>query len=163
MDYLPKALNPVGSVNGKTLREESAEPVFVLCMGRSGSTLLRFLLDSHPDLACPPETSLPSLCAQLATVWSLIEGAPLSANRGDEPPVIPAAAITGIRHTMDEMVGSYLQRRGRKRYCDKSLGTARFAELLLRVYPQAKFLCLYRHPMGVIASGIEACPWGLNG
>jgi hypothetical protein len=141
----------------------SAAPVFVLCGGRSGSTLLRFLLDAHPDLACPPETNLPALCAQLATVWSLIEGAPLSAERGDEPPVIPDAAIAGIRHTMDLMVGSYLTRRGKRRYCDKSLGTARFAGLIQRVYPEAKFLCLYRHPMDVIASGIEACPWGLNG
>jgi len=140
-----------------------ADPVFVLCNGRSGSTLLRFLLDAHPDLACPPETNLPALCAQLATVWSLIEGAPLSVNRGDEPPEIPDAAIAGIRDTMDRMVGSYLVRRGKKRYCDKSLGTARFAELLLRVYPEARFLCLYRHPMDVIASGVEACPWGLNG
>jgi protein-tyrosine sulfotransferase len=140
-----------------------ADPVFVLCNGRSGSTLLRFLLDAHPDLACPPETNLPDLCAQLATVWSLIEGAPLSLNRGDEPPEIPDAAISGIRQTMDRMVGSYLARRGKKRYCDKSLGTAPFAELLLRVYPEAKFLCLYRHPMDVIASAIEACPWGLNG
>lgn len=31
-----------------------ADPVFVLCNGRSGSTLLRFLLDAHPDLACRP-------------------------------------------------------------------------------------------------------------
>jgi Sulfotransferase family len=138
-------------------------PVFVLCNGRSGSTLLRFLLDAHPDLACPPETNLPAMAGQLATVWSLIEGAPLSAERGDEPPMIPDAAITGVRRTMDEMIASYLARRGKKRYCDKSLGTARFAELLLRVYPEAKFLCLYRHPMDVIASGIEACPWGLNG
>jgi Sulfotransferase family len=140
-----------------------ADPVFVLCNGRSGSTLLRFVLDAHPDLACPPETNLPQLCAQLATVWSLIEGAPLSANRGDEPPEIPEAAITGVRETMDRMVGSYLARRGKKRYCDKSLGTARYAPLLRRVYPQARFICLYRHPMDVIASGAEACPWGLNG
>jgi len=139
------------------------DPVFVLCNGRSGSTLLRFLLDAHPDLACPPETNLPGLCVQLATVWSLIEGAPLSANRGDEPPVIPDAAIAGVRETMDRMVGSYLIRRGKKRYCDKSLGTAGLAELLLRVYPEAKFICLYRHPMDVIASGLEACPFGLNG
>jgi hypothetical protein len=140
-----------------------ADPVFVLCSGRSGSTLLRFLLDAHPELACPPETNVPALCAQLATVWSLIEGAPLSANRGDEPPVIPDTAIAGIRATMNMMVGSYLERRGKKRYCDKSLGTARFADLLQRVYPEARFLCLYRHPMDVIASGMEACPWGLNG
>ena len=140
-----------------------ADPVFVLCNGRSGSTLLRFLLDAHPDLACPPETNLPALCTQLATVWSLIEGAPLSQNRGDEPPVIPEAAIAGTRSTMDTMIGSYLQRREKKRYCDKSLGTARFAELLVRVYPETRFICLYRHPMDVIASGVEACPWGLTG
>jgi protein-tyrosine sulfotransferase len=139
------------------------DPVFVLCNGRSGSTLLRFLLDAHPDLACPPETNLPALCGQLATVWSLIAGAPLSANRGDEPPEIPDAAIAGVRETMDRMVGSYLERRGKKRYCDKSLGTARYAELISRVYPDASFICLYRHPMDVIASGAEACPWGLHG
>lgn len=139
------------------------DPVFVLCSARSGSTLLRFMLDAHPELACPPETNLPALCAQLATVWSLIEGAPLSANRGDEPPEVPEAALAGIRHMMDLMVGSYLERRGKRRYCDKSLGTARFADLLARVYPQARFVCLYRHPMDVVASGMEACPWGLTG
>jgi protein-tyrosine sulfotransferase len=147
----------------ETQFEVSTNPVFVLCNGRSGSTLLRFILDAHPELACPPETNLPALCAQLATVWSLIEGAPLSANRGDEPPEIPQAAITGVRETMDRMVGSYLNRRGKERYCDKSLGTARYARLLARVYPQAQFVCVYRHPMDVIASGLEACPWGLNG
>jgi protein-tyrosine sulfotransferase len=144
-------------------RGASADPVFVLCMGRTGSTLLRFLLDAHPDLACPPETNVPALCGQLANVWALIEGAPLSANRGDEPPEIPASVIAGVRETMDRMVGSYLRRRGKKRYCDKSLGTARWSYLMSRVWPEAKFICLFRHPMDVVASGIEACPWGLAG
>jgi protein-tyrosine sulfotransferase len=144
-------------------RGASADPVFVLCMGRTGSTLLRFLLDAHPELACPPETNVPALCGQLANVWALIEGAPLSANRGDEPPEIPNSVIVGVRETMDRMVGSYLQRRGKKRYCDKSLGTARYTYLMSRVWPEAKFICLFRHPMDVVASGIEACPWGLNG
>ena len=139
------------------------DPVFVLCMGRSGSTLLRLILDTHPDLACPPETNIPALCSQLAVVWSLIEGAPLSLQRGDAPPAIPDAAIAGIRETMDRMTAPYLRRRGKRRYCDKSLSTARYAELLLRIYPGARFLCLFRHPMDVISSGLEACPWGLNG
>jgi hypothetical protein len=154
----------VANSNGR--RTEVAgqnDPVFVLCMGRSGSTLLRFILDAHPDLACPPETNLPALCAQLAIVWSLIEGAPLSATRGDTPPVVPEPAIVGIRHTMDTMTASYLVRRGKKRFCDKSLGSAQFADLLVRIYPTAKFVCLYRHPMDVIRSALDACPWGLNG
>jgi Sulfotransferase family len=139
------------------------DPVFVLCMARSGSTLLRFLLDAHPELACPPETSMPALCGQLAVVWSLIEGAPLAAERNAAPPRVPAAAVAGIRRMLDEMTGSYLARRGKRLFCDKSLGSARFADLLTQIYPGARFLCLYRHPMDVIRSGLDACPWGLSG
>jgi hypothetical protein len=139
------------------------DPVFVLCMGRSGSTLLRFLLDAHPELACPPETSLPALCGQLSVVWSLIEGAPLSANRGDAPPQVPDTAATGIRRMVDEMTGSYLVRRGKRRFCDKSLGSAGAADLLVQIFPAARFVCLYRHPMDVVRSGLDACPFGLNG
>jgi hypothetical protein len=139
------------------------DPVFVLCMGRSGSTLLRFLLDAHPELACPPETSMPALCGQLSVVWSLIEGAPLAAERDAAPPRVPDAAVAGIRRMLDEMTGSYLERRGKRVFCDKSLGSARFADLLTQIYPGARFVCLYRHPMDVIRSGLDACPWGLNG
>jgi hypothetical protein len=142
---------------------QRSDPVFVLCMGRSGSTLLRFLLDAHPDLACPPETSLPALCGQLSVVWSLIEGAPLAAERDAAPPRVPDAAVAGIRRMLDEMTGSYLARRGKRLFCDKSLGSARFADLLTQIYPGARFLCLYRHPMDVIRSGVDACPWGLSG
>ena len=139
------------------------DPVFVLCMGRSGSTLLRFLLDAHPELACPPETSLPALCGQLSVVWSLIQGAPLAAERGAAPPRVPDAAVAGIRRMLDEMTGSYLLRRGKRLFCDKSLGSAWNADLLTQIYPGARFLCLYRHPMDVIRSGLDACPWGLSG
>ncbi len=139
------------------------DPIFILCMARSGSTLLRFILDAHPEVACPPETNLPALCAQLAVVWSLIEGAPLSATRGGTPPVVPPTAIAGIRRTLDEMLRPYLARRGKRLLCDKSLCTAEYASLLADVYPAARFISLYRHPMDVIASGMEACPWGLNG
>jgi hypothetical protein len=142
---------------------QQLDPVFVLCMGRSGSTLLRLILDTHPDLACPPETSIPALCSQLAVVWSLIEGAPLALQRGDAPPQVPDAAVAGIRQMMDLMTAPYLKRRGKRLYCDKSLGTAPHTQLLTRIYPATRFICLYRHPMDMISSGLEACPWGLNG
>ena len=144
----------------------SADPVFVICAGRSGSTLLRFLLDAHPDLACPPETRLPAMCAQIATVWLQLAGSPPDAaapkDRGGQP-TVPGPAIAGIRQAMNMMVGPYLAQRGKRRYCDKSLGAAEHVPVLREVFPGARFLCLYRHPMDVIASGIEACPWGLSG
>jgi len=145
--------------------ETADDPVFVLCAGRSGSTLLRFLLDAHPDLACPPETRLPWLARQLATAWAVIEDAGpsgQSANGSSADAAISAPVAAGLRRSLDPMMTSYLQRRGKRRYCDKSLGAAQHAGLLLRIWPQTRFICLYRHPMDVIASGIEASPWGLT-
>jgi protein-disulfide isomerase len=138
-----------------------ADPAFVLCTSRSGSTLLRFVLDAHPDLACPPEMKMPNVLAQLARLWSATDALGETATDAGGPGV-SAAAAAGIRHTMDLMIGPYLARRGKTRYCDKNLGTEPHVETLLAVYPEARFICLYRHPMDMIASGVEACPWGLN-
>jgi hypothetical protein len=113
----------------------SADPVFVLCNGRSGSTLLRFLLDAHPDLACPPETNLPALCAQLATVWSLIEGAPLSANRGDEPlspSLAPHACVANIPVTTYSSYG-YMQ------FWWKHSGASTCVGTVERIFTQTQF------------------------
>jgi Sulfotransferase family len=167
-ELVPLAAGPAGPATGLVLpggrsARAGADPVFVLCAGRSGATLLGFLLDSHPELACPPETRLAAVCPQIAGVWSQLEGSPLPAERVSGPPAIPGAALAGIRHTMNRMIVPYLERRGKRRYCDKSLGAAEHADVLRAVFPGAKFLCLYRHPMDVIAAGIEACPWGLNG
>jgi hypothetical protein len=136
-----------------------ADPVFVLCAGRSGSTLLRFVLDAHPDLACPPETRLAETCSRLAAVWSQLDrtGPVGGVDR------LADAALRGVRGAVEAMIAPYLDRRGKRRFCDKSLGTAEYASLLVRLFPGARFLCLFRHPMDVIASGIEATPWGLNG
>ena len=135
----------------------------MLCADQPGPALLRLLLDAHPQLACPPETRLAALCAQLTGVWSQLESSALPAERMSGPPAIPDAALAGIRHTMNRMIAPYLGRRGKQRYCDQSRGAAEHADVLRAVFPDARFLCLYRHPLDVIASGLEASPWGLGG
>jgi hypothetical protein len=124
--------------------------------------LLRLLLDTHPDLGCPPETKFPEAIVRMARMWSSLEGLTRSAQNGRGTGELVGATAQGIRLAADLAVGPYLARRGKRRYVDKNLGTARHADLLVEVFPDAKFVCLYRHPMDVIASGIEACPWGLS-
>ena len=161
------ATRPAGPATGLVLPGRrpplpGTEPVFVLSADQSGPALLRLLLDAHPELACPPETRLAALCAQLTGVWSQLEGSPLPADQVGGPPAIPDTALAGIRHTVNRMIAPYLGRRGKQRYCDQSRGAAEHADVLRAVFPDAKFLCLYRHPMDVIGSGLEASPWGLN-
>ena len=138
------------------------DPVFVLCAGRSGTTLLRFLLDSHPVIACPPETRIPWLCTQMSQAWSVIGQVP----QGDGPPGndgFPGPVLEGLRRSFQPMIDSYLARAGKERFCDKSLGAALHSRLLRAMWPRARFISMYRHPMDVIGSGIEAAPWGLSG
>jgi Sulfotransferase family len=169
----PAGLPLTGMMTGPTVETTASaaatenprctDPVFVLFCARSGSTLLRFLLDTHPDLACPPETNLAAACTQLANIWSLLADTPDRPDPDGTPTELPEPALAGMRQSLDLMIGPYLARRGKTRYCDKSLTSTENADLLVQLFPGAKFVCLYRHPMDVIASGMEACPWGLKG
>lgn len=134
------------------------EPVVVLTCGRSGSTLLRVILDSHPELACPPETNLIGLCTQMGVVSMRLDGP--SAGERHAPSEL---GLRSIRAWVATNFGAYLVEAGKVRWCDKSLGSAQSAGRFLLLFPKAKFICLYRHGMDVIDSVHEACPWGLTG
>lgn len=131
----------------------SAQPIFVLCTARSGSTLLRIILDAHPDVACPPELNL-------APVFAAISYAASSACSNDTE----AARTTGelCEHVLAQTLGAYAARTGKKQWCEKSLPSADHAELLLHLFPQARFVCLYRECTDTIVSLLEACPWGYS-
>jgi protein-tyrosine sulfotransferase len=132
-----------------------APPVFIVCNARSGSTLLRCLLDSHPEIACPGETRLAKLTASLLEFSTQFAPAP----SGPDTPrsVAPAAGdlISGL-------IAPYLVQRGKSVWCDKSLFTADYLDQFAEVFPDARYVCLHRHAMDVIASGLEACRWGFR-
>jgi protein-tyrosine sulfotransferase len=142
--------------------EPDNSPVFVLTASRSGSTLLRIILDSHPRLACPPETSITGACLALAMTCDGLENAGADSAKTDEPERLPPVIAATVRTAVDRFYGHYLAQRGKQRWCDKSLDSFLHAELMAQVYPDAKFICLFRHCMDVVASAVEACPWGLQ-
>jgi Sulfotransferase family len=164
----PRFVLPTGDgVRQVTLPGDAERPVFVLTMARSGSTLLRFILDSHPDLACPAETNIGPACFGLARLWDMLDPSPESAAKEYAPnevsPELPPDAAASIRRAVDDVYGPYIARHGKRRWCDKSLDSAKMAELLAQLYPAAQFICLYRHCMDVVVSALDAAPWGLNG
>lgn len=134
------------------------EPVIVLTCGRSGSTVLRFILDAHPKLACPPETRIVELCSQMGTTFKLLEG-PVAAERS----ALSDPAAASVRNWITAAFGSYLVREGKSRWCEKSIGAADSAGRFLGLFPKARFICLYRDCLDVIDSVLEACPFGLRG
>jgi hypothetical protein len=124
-------------------------PLFVLSCARSGSTLLRYILDTHPDVACPPEVDLGELCSKLTRLYSGISPQRLGQGQGSEH--IDAQ----IRLFVDGTMGAYARARGKRRWCEKSPPNVLFADRLVTLFPGARFACLYRHCMDVVASCLE--------
>jgi hypothetical protein len=124
---------------------------FILCAARTGSTLLRLLLNRHPEVASPPETNASGAAHTLGRLW-------MSANRGQ----MPDAGIEACRRAVTEPLNEYAKGRGKRLWCEKSLCNAIHAEMLTELFPEARFICLYRNCMDMVISGIETSQWGYS-
>lgn len=148
---------------------------FVLGMPRSGTTLLRALLDGHPDVFVAPwETKAVDWCRQPDPVAGLLtdtryarefpgespEGQAFAAalRRRIDGPLDPAAAVEAVVAALleldppDAAPGLWIEK------TPKHLA---IVPELARLRPDARFLCLLRDPRAVIAS--HAKRWGKTG
>lgn len=121
--------------------------VFVGGMPRSGTTLLRVMLDSHPDIRCGGETRVIPRLLNLRNSWLK---APFESQR------LLEAGITA--DVLDRAVGEFMleiiARHGRpaKRLCNKDPFTLKSAIYIQSLFPNARFLFLIRDGRAVAHS-----------
>ena len=153
-----------------TIRPRSIRPPMPIVVGapRSGTTLLRLMLDAHPQLAIPPETGflvaagkIPSLTsASRRQLFELVTNFPpempgwrdycISAEDYWQAllQLEPFTAAEGIR----EFYRLYAARFGKLRYGDKTPGHARGLEAIEQLLPEAVFVHLIRDGRDVALS-----------
>ena len=125
---------------------------FVVACSRSGTTLLRAMLDSHPELAIPPESHF--LAALLREPLTPSEF--LSFLETHERFIAWDLPIEDVRQAfLDDGVSdkasavralyaSYARRQGKPRWGDKTPGYVRRIRELSELLPEAKFIHLIR-------------------
>lgn len=135
--------------------------VFVLTTARSGSSLLGYLLGAHPDIACPAEARILTAGAQYGMTVDYLH----SSADADEPAGLDAltdAACTAARTFLSDLIGKIASDSGKPVVCVKELETVPMLNFTTRLFPEARYICLYRHCMDVIASGLEVNRWGFS-
>lgn len=116
-------------------------PVFVIASVRSGSTLLRSLLNSHSRVRAPHELHLRTLRVQPTPGFS------------EESMLELGLDQVELEHVLwDRILHLELQRSGKDVIVDKTPGNVFTWERLKYAWPKAKFLFLLRHPEGVVSS-----------
>jgi len=149
-------------------------PLFIIGTERSGSNLLRLVLDAHPHLFVPHPPHVmhffgplearygdlsrdPALRRLAADVLRLVEG---HIHRWDfVPSVDDVVARAPTRDLFGVTAGLYEAARhhaGKPRWGNKSTFMVHHAERVLRAYPAARFLWLVRDPRDVAVSSRES-------
>lgn len=121
---------------------------FIIAPPRSGTTLLRMLFDSHPEIAAPPETHIfPHLLGPLRddlvmrAMW----------NVGFHPEFIARSLGDSAR----SFVEGYAKAKQKRFWIEKTPTNVAWLPELRAACPDAKFLLLYRHPFDVVRSMMD--------
>src|SRR5262249_42877086 len=115
-----KRLDWLARFHSPRKRDLDTTPIFILALPRSGSTLLRTLLDSHPSIACGPET--PWLGAhQPSSVMALhqfLTESPFGycRNFGVAPDVVTDACHQFVTSLLE----GYARSKGKQRWAEKT-------------------------------------------
>ncbi|MEY3361133.1 MAG: hypothetical protein RL531_852 [Actinomycetota bacterium] len=141
---------------------------FIIGCPRSGTTLLRAMLDSHPDLAVPPESYflVPILrhAADYRTPGGLDRTALLRDVAGNVSwpswgvgaDVLDALAadesLTSVPDTLRAVYDRYAALHGKRRAIDKTPRHTEHVGLLSAAYPDARFVHLVRDGRDVVPS-----------
>jgi sulfotransferase family protein len=135
------ATNPVGN---------AAPPIFIVGSPRSGTSLMRLILDSHPSIACGPETHLLSdFDDSLGKHWVRLQ------RYGAEKEFWHGA----YAELFGRFQADYAARRGKTRWADKTPSHALHLEFVTTLFPDAQVLHVIRDARQVTASALSRWGW----
>lgn len=117
------------------------DPAFVLCTLRSGSTLLRMLLDSHSQLHAPHELHLRYVSVNLDAKWSERSMRELGLDQ------------KGLEYLLwDRLLHRELAASGKPHIVDKTPNNVFIADRIRECWPDARLVFLLRHPAAIARS-----------
>ena len=133
--------------------------VFVISPPRSGSTMLQRILGSHSQISTHPEPHIVTPLAHLgyyATVdkapYDHINAAEAVREYVDELPGKENDYLDACRAYLDVLYGRMAESTGKKMMLDKTPANALVLPFLARVYPEAHYVVLTRHPLAILSS-----------
>jgi len=127
--------------------DPAPDPIFIVGLPRSGSTLVEQILASHPAIEATRE--LPDV--QQMADWIALQG---SAGYPDALAALPASAIRQLgRDYIARTSGR--RRSGRARFVDKAPWNWMHVGLIRLILPNAKIIDVRRHPLGTCVSAFR--------
>lgn len=125
------------------------KPIFIIGSPRSGTTLLRLILDSHPNISCGPETHFLSEFSKIVNSrWQQIE--PFGFEK--------AYWNQKIASFFDSFQTEYAEKRGKKRWAEKTPKYTTMLDFINELFPDSQMIHIIRDGRDVVTSHRDR--WG---
>lgn len=130
------------------MTRHDVRPIFVVGCPRSGTTLLRLMLDSHPAISCGPETHFVAPLQQVMDRWPALSRFGFEREYWYEK----------LADFVDSFQSDYARRRGKRRWADKTPLYALHLDFVNDLFPRSQVVHLIRDGRDVVASHRDS--WG---
>lgn len=128
---------------------DDAAPIFVVGMPRTGTTLVDRILSSHRDVQSTGELqAMPLAVKQAARTPSrtVIDPETIAASGVVDPRVVAQGYLARAAHHLTD---------GKPRFTDKLPANFLYIGHILQAMPNARIVCLRRHPMDTVWSNVR--------
>ncbi len=129
-------------------------PIFIVGAPRSGTTLLRSLIDAHPNICCPTwETGL------FERFRAIIDGDIQWHFKNDPALAVDREGLLKwMRRSADDLMLQLTAATQKPRWAEKTPAHVFQIELIHELYPQAQFIHILRNGRDVVRS-LQSMPW----
>lgn len=125
-----------------------AGPIFVVGGMRSGTTLLRLILDSHPSISIGSETGFMGAAAAVKKIPGWRNGAEWYGRIGWSEDELDER----LRDFFGGMFQRHAEQQGKVRWGEKTPFHTMHMPAMAEIFPDAVFIGLVRHPGGAVSS-----------
>lgn len=132
----------------RTRRSAGSRPIFIMGTQRSGTTLMRLLLDSHEHIAVGFETGFMRAVRGIKEIPDWNYGKDWYRRYGFDE----ADINSRIRAFYSGIFSDYARAQGKRRWGEKTPLNLRHMAEMAEIFPEAQFLCMVRHVGAVVAS-----------
>lgn len=137
-------------------------PFFIVGCGRSGTSLLRGLLNRHPQVAIPLESLFivdylrASRRRPVDELLPILIREPELDEWGLDRSLVDLSGVSSIGGAIERLHEMYAQSHGKRRWGQKTPRFVRHTDLLMQHFPEARFIHVVRDPRAVTSSLIRS-------